>query len=123
MNKVIKALRDGMVASVVSGSTTTGLVPAGSDILVAVPMGASKFMLTSLDVTASKSVDSFTEVFEDSSKQKSYYNSGITVGRNYDLLDMIYVDGEGKDQCYINITNGSEFDSEFEISIRGYLMK
>lgn len=123
MNKVIKALRDGMVASVVSGSTTTGLVPAGSDILVAVPMGANKFMLTSLDVKASKDIDFFTEVFEDSTKQKSYYHSGITTGRNYDLLDMIYIDGESSEQCYVNITNGSEYDSEFEISIRGYLMK
>ena len=73
MNKVIKALRDGMVASVVSGTATTELVPAGSDILVAVPMGASKFMLTSIDVVANKDIDFFTEVFEDSSKQKSFY--------------------------------------------------
>ena len=123
MNKVIKALRDGMVQSVVSGELTTEIIPAGSDLLVAVPMGTSKFMLTSLDVTAQKDIEFYVEMFESTAKEKSFYNSGISQGRNYDLIDMIYIDAESLDQCYVSITNSSSYDAKFDISIRGYLMK
>ena len=123
MNKIIKALRDGMVQSVVTGELTSLYIPAGSDLLVAVPMGASKFMLTSLDVVSNKDTEFYVEIFEADDKDKSFYNSGIVQGRNYDLIDMVYIDSKGQDNCYINIANTSSFDADFEINIRGYLMK
>ena len=123
MNKVIKALRDGMVQSVVKGELVSINIPAGSDLLVAVPMGASRFMLTSLDVVSNKDTEFYVEIFEADDKSKSFYNSGIVQGRNYDLIDMVYIDSKEQDNCYISIMNSSPFDAEFEINIRGYLMK
>lgn len=124
MNKIIEALRKGMVQKLVIGSAETqGEIIAGQSRLVPVDIQTDKLLLKSIEVTCSKGIEFRVEFFEEATMVNSRYNSGIVSRENYDVLDLPYVDKEEQNMMYVYITNESDFDASFTIEVRGVEMK
>lgn len=123
MNKIIQMLRRGMVQGAVEGGTVTLEILPKNSILVPVDMGVERFTLKTIDVVADKVVPFYVEIFESSSMTKSMYNSDIVMGRNYDIVDMIYISQEPDTNCYVYIENSSDFPATYTVAIRGLELK
>lgn len=124
MNKIIEALRKGMVQKLIIGQAASqGEIMAGMSRLIPVDIHTNKLLLKSVEVTCSKGIEFRVEFFEEANMSNSRYNSGIVSRENYDVLDLPYVDKEEQNMMYFNITNESDFDAEFTIEVRGVEMK
>ncbi len=119
MNKIIQILRRGMIQSSVQGNATSQEVLPGQNILVPVEMNTQKMTLKTIDVVSNKDADFYVEIYETASMSKSMYNSDIVTGRNYDIVDMVYISQEPSTKCYVYIVNKSEYPMIFDIMIRG----
>lgn len=119
MNKIIQILRRGMVQAAVQGNAVTHEVLPGHNIFVPVEMGTRKMTLKTIDVVANKEADFYVEIYETASMSRSMYNSDIVTGRNYDIVDMVYISQEPSTKCYVYIENKSEYPMIFEIMLRG----
>lgn len=124
MNKIIQMLRRGMVQAAVQGEAVsqTPILP-GSNRLIPVEMGVERFTMKSIDVVADKIIPFYVEIYETASMSKSMYNSDIVMGRNYDIIDMVYMSQEPDTKCYVYIENTSEFPATFTVTIRGLELK
>lgn len=119
MNKIIQILRRGMVQAAVQGETTSEEVLPGHNILIPVEMNTRKMTLKTIDVIANKDAAFYVEIYETSSMSKSMYNSDTVVGRNYDVIDMVYMSQDNSTKCYVYIVNQSEFPLTFDVMVRG----
>lgn len=123
MNKIIQILRRGMVQAAVQGNATSHEVLPGHNILVPVEMNTNKMTLKTIDVIANKGAEFYVEIYETASMSRSMYNSDIVTGRNYDIVDMVYISQEPSTKCYVYIVNKSEYPLTFEIMLRGLELK
>lgn len=119
MNKIIQILRRGMVQAAVQGQATSHEVLPGHNVLVPVEMGTQKMTLKTIDIVANKDAAFYVELYETASMSKSMYNSDIVTGRNYDIVDMVYISQEPSTKCYVYIVNKSEYPMTFDIMLRG----
>lgn len=124
MNKILRALREGMRQKLIIGSIdTTGMVAPQTSMYVPVPIGFDKILLKSVEVTCSKNTEFRVEFFEEVAMRNSRYNSGNVMEENYDVLDLPYMDKEETETMHFFIHNLSDFDAEYSIEVRGISMK
>lgn len=124
MNKIIDALRKGMIQSLVIGTAaTTTPLAARSSIMIPVNINSNRLLLKSVEVTCSKGIEFRVEFFEESAMTNSRYNSGVVTRENYDVLDLPYIDKEETARMYFYISNESDFEADFTIEVRGMEMK
>lgn len=123
MNKIIQALRQGMVQKLHTATVSVPTINAKDDLLVIVPIGLNQLLIKSIEVTCSKQSTFVVEFFEDSLQSNSRYHSGQVTGENYDVLDLPYVDQEEQGQMYFVLHNTSDFDASYTIEVRGIQLK
>lgn len=123
MNKIVEALRNGMVQKLIVGKIGTGVIAAKTGGYIAVPIDTNHLLLKSIEITCNKNTEFFVQFFEEAAMENSRYNSGTVTKECYDVLDLPFVDKDESYMMHMYIENTSDFDAEYAIEVRGIRMK
>lgn len=123
MNKIIQALREGMIQKLIIGNASIEDVDSKTSVYVPVHIKTNKLLLKSIEVTANKNIPFYVEFFEEKDMKNSRYNSGIVTLENYDVLDLPFIDKDETETMHVRIHNNGDSAASFTIEVRGVSLK